>query len=191
MGQSLLAIVAEGKRIRAFVAPTSVQEQVAFSEVASWRPETSLPNDPRNFWTVEYGLTTFGHLFTERQLIALNTFSELVHIARRQIEADASRAGMLTDEEPLRLGGKGALAYAEAVSVYLGFGVSRLSDILNSLCRWESSKTQVRNLFGRQSIPMMYDFGENNVFGNAAGDYRTSLGSIVKVIERFPLHPKG
>lgn len=185
MGQTLLAIVAEGKRIRAFVAPTAEHEQVAFSEDASWRPETSLPNDPRNFWTVDYGLTTFGHLFTERQLIALNTFSDLVHEVRSQIEADASLAGLANSGEPLRFGGTGAKAYAEAVSVYLGFGVSRLSDILNSLCRWESSKTQVRNLFGRQSIPMMYDFGENNVFGDAAGDYRTSLGSIVKVIERF------
>ena len=76
-------------------------------------------------------------------------------------------------------------AYAEAVSVYLAFGVSRLSDIQNSLCRWEASKTQVRNLFGRQAIPMIWDFGENNVFNRNAGDYRTSLGSIVKVIERF------
>lgn len=185
MGQTLLAIVAEGKRIRTFVAPTSEHEQIAFSQVPNWRPETNLPNDPRNFWTVDYGLTTFGDLFTERQLIALNTFSELVHEARSQIESDGLPAGLASSGEPLRFGGNGALAYAEAVSVYLGFGVSRLSDILNSLCRWESSKTQVRNLFGRQSIPMMYDFGENNVFGDAAGDYRTSLGSVVKVIERF------
>jgi len=191
MGQTLLAIVAEGRRIRAFVAPSVEQEQVAFSQSAGWRPETSLPNDPRNFWTVDYGLTTFGHLFTERQLIALNTFSDLVHEARSQIEEDASLAGLANNGAPLRFGGIGAKAYAEAVSVYLGFGVSRLSDILNSLCRWESSKTQVRNLFGRQSIPMMYDFGENNVFGDAAGDYRTSLGSIVKVIERFSPSAEG
>lgn len=185
MGQTLLAIVAEGRRIRAFIAPNSEHERVAFSQVAKWRPETNLPNDPRNFWTVDYGLTTFGDLFTERQLVALNTYSDLVHEARTQIEHDALLSNLANDSVPLRSGGHGAKAYAEAVSVYLGFGVSRLSDILNSLCRWESSKTQVRNLFGRQSIPMMYDFGENNVFGDAAGDYRTSLGSIVKVIERL------
>jgi putative DNA methylase len=32
---------------------------------------------------------------------------------------------------------------------------------------------------------MLWDFGENNPFADAAGDYRTSLSSIVKVIERF------
>jgi putative DNA methylase len=189
MGQTLIAVVAEAKRTRAFIAPTTEQENFAFSAEPKWEPETNLPNDPRNFWTVDYGLTTFGDLFTDRQLVALNTFSDLVHEAREQIEADALASGRSSDQTYLRDGGIGARAYAEAVSVYLGFGVSRLSDIQNSLCRWESSKTQVRNLFGRQSIPMMYDFGENNVFGDAAGDYRTSLGSIVKVIERF--FPKG
>ncbi|WP_037504451.1 DUF1156 domain-containing protein [Sphingobium bisphenolivorans] len=189
MGQRLIAIVADGKRSRAFIAPTIEHERLALSVTPDWEPETSLPNDPRNFWTVDYGLTTFGDLFTDRQLVALNTFSELVHEARAQIEIDALASGLLPEPTFLRDGGRGAKAYAEAVSVYLGFGVSRLSDIQNSLCRWESSKTQVRNLFGRQSIPMMYDFGENNVFGDAAGDFRTSLGSIVKVIDRFC--PKG
>lgn len=185
MGQTLIAIVAEGKRSRAYIAPTQEHEDLAFEAKAQWEPETSLPNDPRNFWTVDYGLTTFGDLFTDRQLVTLNTFSELVHEARVQAEIDGRAAGFGNDPATLRDGGKGAVAYAEAVSVYLGFGVSRLSDIQNSCCRWESSKTQVRNLFGRQAIPMMWDFGENNAFADAAGDYRTSLGSIVKVIERF------
>lgn len=185
MGQTLIAIVAEGKRSRAYVAPTDEHENLAFAAKPEWEPETKLPNDPRNFWTVDYGLTTFGDLFTDRQLVTLNTFSDLVHEALVQAVIDAQAAGFSDDPTPLRNGGTGAIAYAEAVSVYLGFGVSRLSDIQNSLCRWESSKTQVRNLFGRQAIPMMWDFGENNAFADAAGDYRTSLGSIVKVIERF------
>jgi adenine-specific DNA methylase/very-short-patch-repair endonuclease len=79
-----------------------------------------------------------------------------------------------------------AQAYAEAVGVYLGIALSRLTDILNALCRWEVTKTQVRNLFGRQAIPMVWDFAENNVFGNAAGDYLVSLENMVKALERLP-----
>ena len=101
-------------------------------------------------------MATFGDLFTDRQLVALNTFTDLVHEGRAEIERDALAAGLSGDPTPLRDGGTGAKAYAEAVSVYLAFGVSRLSDIQNSLCRWESSKTQVRNLFGRQAIPMLW-----------------------------------
>lgn len=185
MGRTLIAIVATSNGSRIYVEPTDEHSRIAFTATPKRKPETKLPNDPRNFWTVDYGLTTFGDLFTERQLVALNTFSDLLHEVRDEIERNSLNAGLPSDSTVLRDGGSGAKAYAEAVSVYLGFGVSRLSDIQNSLCRWESSKTQVRNLFGRQSIPMMYDFGENNVFGDAAGDYRTSLGSIVKVIERF------
>ncbi|UVV67846.1 MULTISPECIES: DUF1156 domain-containing protein [Brucella] len=191
MGQTLIAIVAEGTRGRAYVEPLPEHVEVARSAKPGWRPEARLPDNPRDFKTPNYGMETFGDLFTDRQLVALNTFSDLVHEARAQIETDALKSGLSSDPTPLRDGGNGAKAYAEAVSVYLGFGVSRLSDIQNSLCRWESSKTQVRNLFGRQAIPMLWDFGENNAFADAAGDYRTSLGSIVKVIERFSPRANG
>ncbi|MCE6075328.1 DUF1156 domain-containing protein [Agrobacterium vitis] len=184
LGEQLIAIVADGRRERIYVAPNEDQILVARSVQASWRPEMTISPDRRAFTPPDYGMETFGDLFTERQLVALNTYSDLVHEARAQIEADAGGA-LSSGPTPLRDGGQGAKAYAEAVSVYLAFGVSRLSDIQNSLCRWESSKTQVRNLFGRQAIPMMWDFGENNVFADAAGDYRTSLNSIIKVIERF------
>ena len=191
MGQTLIAIVAEGKRGRSYVEPVSHHTQVALSAKPKWRPQTSLPTRALGFRIQNYGMATFGDLFTDRQLVALNTFSELVHEARTEIESDARAAGVPDDPNSLCDGGTGTNAYAEAVSVYLAFGVSRLSDIQNSLCRWESSKTQVRNLFGRQAIPMLWDFGENNVFGDAAGDYRTSLGSIVKVIERFNSQASG
>jgi putative DNA methylase len=106
MGQTLIAIVAEGNRSRAYVAPTEAHETLALAAKPKWKPETSLPNDPRNFWTVDYGLTTFGDLFTDRQLVALNTFSDLVHEARAQIETDARIAGFASDLTPLRDGGK-------------------------------------------------------------------------------------
>jgi putative DNA methylase len=76
MGQTLIAIVAEGNRSRAYVAPGSARNAGSVCKPKR-KPETSLPNDPRNFWTVDYGLTTFGDLFTDRQLVALNTFSDL------------------------------------------------------------------------------------------------------------------
>ena len=185
MGHTLIAIVAQGKRGRIYVEPTGDHAQVALSAKPKWKPETSLPISALGFRIQNYGMATFGDLFTDRQLVALNTFSDLVHEARAEIERDALAAGLSDDPTPLRDGATGAKAYAEAVSVYLAFAVSRLADIQNSLCSWESSKTQVRHLFTRQAIPMLWDFGENNVFSDAAGDYRTSLGSIVKVIERF------
>ena len=133
--------------------------------------------------TVRYG-PPGGDLFTPRQLVALTTFSDLVGEAIERVRKDAVAAGLPDDDIPLRDGGTGALGYAQAVGVYLGLGVSRLSDICNALCGWEVSKTQVRHLFTRQAIPMVWDYGENNLFGGAAGDYNTSLMSIVRVMGR-------
>ena len=98
-----------------------------------------------------------------------------------------ARAGRPRSQDArLAEGGAGARAYAEAVGVYLGIALSRLADICNGLCRWEVTKTQVRNLFGRQAIPMVWDYAENNVFAGAAGDYTVSLANMAKALDRMP-----
>ena len=183
MGQTLLAIVAEGNRSRAYVAPSDEHVRVAMSAVPEWVPETSLPNDPRNFWTVDYGLTTFGHLFTDRQLVALNTFSDLVHEARTQIEEDALAAGLDPDHTPLRDGGRGAKAYAEAVSIYLSFLIGQMANHSSTICGWNSPNQQMRSTFSRQALPMTWDFSEVNLFNNSSGGFNSLFTRMVKGFE--------
>ena len=185
MGQQLMAIVAEGRRGRVYLAPDAEHEAIAKQAHAEWRPTAKQPDNPRWFSPPAYGLKTFGDLFTERQLVALTTFSDLISEARERVLSDALAAGLPDDPTRLAEGGCGAAAYADAVATYLGMAVSRLTDICNALCRWESSKTQVRNLFGRQAIPMLWDFAEPNLFAHAAGDFLVSLETMCKVIERF------
>jgi putative DNA methylase len=162
MHQTLIAVVAEGKRGRIYLDPTESAEKVAQSQVPAWKPETLLPADMRAFWTPPYGLKTFGDLFTDRQLVALNTFSDLVHEARSAIEADAKSSGMVGDHAPLRSGGVGAKAYAEAVGVYLAFVVSSQADRMSTICTWDAGGptwgTKTRNTFARQAIPMSVGF---------------------------------
>ena len=184
MGQTLIAIVAEGNRSRAYVAPTETHQTLALSAKPEWKPETSLPNDPRNFWTVDYGLTTFGDLFTDRQLAALNTLSDLAHEAREQIEIDARTGGLPSDPTPLRDGGNGAKAYAEAVSVYLGFAIGKLTDIASTICTWHSGAEhqKIRQTFGRQSLPMTWDYAEGNVFSESSGNFLKQIELISRVV---------
>ena len=191
LGQHLMAIVAEGQSGRVYLSPNAEQARIANVPEPADAPDSDLPEKALGFRVQAYGMTKHKYLFTNRQLTALTTFSELVGEAQRQAEADALAAGRSADPTPLCEGGSGAHAYGEAVGVYLAFGVSRMSDIDNALCRWEVTKTQVRNLFSRQAIPMVWDFAENNIFNNAAGDYVTSLGSIIKVLERFQNQKEG
>ncbi len=187
MGATLMGIVADGRNGRIYVSPTEEHIRAAqCTRPESEYPEQSLPYDPRNIWCVNYGLDTYDKLFTNRQLIALTTFCNLVSEAQEKVEVDAVRNGWINDHIHLCNGGYGARAYAEAISVYLAFGMSRMVNSNNSLCRWTINKTQVIPLFARQAIPMVWDYAENNVFNNAAGDISVALENVAKAIERLP-----
>lgn len=186
MGQKLMAIVAEGTRGRVYLSPTTEQEALAATALPTWRPDNPLPDNPRDFKTPNYGLMTFADLFTPRQLVALTTFSDLVGEARERVYRAAVAAGMPDDDTPLDSGGIGARAYAEAVSVYLGIGVSKLSDYNCVLVTWINQRDQAGHAISKQALPMVWDFPEVNVFAHAAGDLEVSLTGICKVAQSMP-----
>ena len=181
MGEQVCAVVAEGRRSRIYLPPNKTIAEAARIRQPEGVPSQRLPNDPRNFWTVAYGLDTFDKLFTARQLTALTTFSDLVSEARERVLRDALASGM-REGERLEAGGAGAAAYADAVATYLGMAVSRLTDSNNALVTWSSSRDQSRNLFARQAVPMSWDYCEVSPFSGAAGDLGVSLGSISSVL---------
>ncbi|WP_422001199.1 DUF1156 domain-containing protein [Roseovarius mucosus] len=187
MKQTLIAVVAEGKSGRTYLPPSADHEALAKSAQPTWKPETSLPNDPRNFWTVEYGLRTFGDLFTDRQLLLLNTLTECLHEVRKQVAVDASGSFVDSCKESLEDGGNGEAAYADAVSVYLAFAINRSVDRGSSICTWDSSPKMeaLRNTFARQSLPMTWDFAEGNPFSSASGNFSSNVDWVLKVLERF------
>jgi len=168
MGERLMAIVAEGTRGRVYLSPTDEMIQIARSAQPDWKPEHNLPVNPRDFKTPNYGLNTFGDLFTPRQLVALTTFSDLVQEAREKAIADAKAAGLPYDCRGLAKYGAGATAYGEAIAVYLSFAVDRLADYNSSIATWKASGEQVMQTYKRQAIPMTWDFPESNVLGDKA-----------------------
>ncbi|EKF23781.1 hypothetical protein C731_2149 [Mycolicibacterium hassiacum DSM 44199] len=181
IGAKLMAIVAEQDRSRVYLEPTHEHEVAASVCRPENIPSGELPSQALGFRVQAYGFKEYTDLFTPRQLTTLTTFSDLVLEARERVRADALAAG-IPDGDNLEAGGTGAAAYGDAVATYLGMAVSRLADIANSLCRWENTKGQIRNLFARQAIPMVWDYAETTPFGKAAGSYLVSLGSIVKAI---------
>ena len=183
MGAKLLAIVAEGTRNRVYLAPIPEHEAIAHQTRPEWKPETTLPDDPRNFWTPAYGLKTYGDLFTPRQLVALTTFSDLVPEAIARVRADAQAAGMADDGRGLDAGGNGATAYAEAVGVYLAFLVDQVANHASSICGWNHPNTQMRSVFSRQALPMTWDYAEANVFSDSSGSFNNLFERQIKGFE--------
>lgn len=100
MGVHLIAVVGEAKRGRVYVTPNEEHVRAANVDRPDSAPEGDLPKNPRDFKTPNYGLTTWADLFTNRQLVALTTLSDLVTEARNKALADAHAAGLPTRRPP-------------------------------------------------------------------------------------------
>lgn len=183
LGTRLMGIVAEGNRGRVYLSPTPEQELIAHQAVSDWTPEMALPDNPRDFKTPNYGLATFGDLFTPRQLVALATISDLIGEAMPLILADARSVGLRDDGIALSHGGAGASAYAEAVSVYLAFALSRMADYGSSIATWRPKDSAMRSTMPKQAIQMAWDFAEGSPFGASSSGFSECAKVVARVIE--------
>ncbi len=183
MGARLMAIVAEGDRGRVYLAPTAEHEEAARKAQPEWQPDLRLEGKSRQSVS-NYGIDTVGDLFTPRQLVALTTFCDLVTEARGRIRHDAETAGVPDDRRPLHSGGNLATAYAEALGTYLEFAQSKACNRNTSLCLWEHRMDRLVATFGRQALPMVWDYAETNPLAGAGGDFFGTVQSVCEVIEK-------
>lgn len=186
MGARLMAVVVEGQRGRVYLDSTEGFEESAFLAQPEWKPQQELPKNPRWFSPPDYGMPTYGDLFTDRQLVALTTFSDLVSDAREKVLADAIEAGLDADAPRLADGGTGAQAYADAVATYLGLAADKATDYWSGICSWHSSREIVRNTFSRQALPMVWDYAEANPISNSTGNWAACVDWVWKVIAASP-----
>ena len=178
MGTRLMAVVAEGSRGRVYLAPSAEHEGVAFKAEPGWRPTGEVPARLTGGTCVPYGLKQWSDLFTKRQLLALQTFSDLVSDVIPQVQADAVGAGWDDDRRGISDGGLGARAYGEAVGLYLALATDKVADRNSALCAWASLREHARNTFGRQSLPMTWDFAESNPLSDSSGNFEGGVKSI-------------
>lgn len=189
MESQLMAIVAQGPKGRVYLNQDREHTVAANSASPKWQPDALLPDCPRYIAPPLYGMRSFADLFTPRQLMALTTFSDLVSEAREMVLADARKAGHPDDGKGIDDGGSGATAYADAVTTYLAFGVSRLANRASTVCIWNTIGEKVEQTFGRQAIPMTWDFAEANVLSDSTGSWPGSLEWIPKVLDLLPAIP--
>ena len=183
-GERLMAIVAEGARGRVYLSPTDEMERAHHTMQPTWKPDAP----SRGTWASNaqgrhYGFRTFGDYFTLRQLISLTTLSDLVQDAREQVKRDALAGKFRDDGKPIASDGTGATAYADAVSTYLGIIVDKAADYNSTICRWIPGGETLRNTFGRQAIPMTWDYCESNTLGSATGSIDSGVDQIARALE--------
>jgi len=175
IGSRLMAIIADGPRGRIYLPPTPEMESIALKAAPASAPDTNLPEKALGFRVQEYGMIKWRHLFTNRQLLALGTFSDLIGDAVKRAQVEALRAGWSSDNRGLEEGGAGAKAYGEAIGVYLALVVDRCADFNNTMNGWRAGNEKIMNLFSRQAIPMVWDYGEANILADVVGGFPTNL----------------
>jgi len=173
----LMAVVVKGERGRIYLPASMQDEVVADNANPEWKPDVEFLQQALGFRVGNYGMTKWSDLFTRRQLVALTTFSDLVAETREKVRNDALLAGKPDNGKSLHEGGKGATAYADAVATYLGFLVDQQSNQSSTLCGWNNINQQMIVTFSRQTVTMIWDYAECNVFSK-------STGSIWNLLER-------
>ena len=173
MGAQMMAIVAEGENGRIYVEANEEHEKIADVKRIEDIPNGELTGKARVNVSL-YGFNNITDLFTNRQLTALTTFSDLIPKIQEQVIADG-----------------GSKEYSEAMAIYLAFVMDKLADYHSSLCSWNASRDIPRNTFGRQAIPMVWDYAEANPFSNSSGCFDNMLEWVEKSVQIMPAKLRG
>ena len=169
MGEQMTAIIAEGSRRRIYVSPTDKHIETALETEPAWRPSGSLPEQARSISVQIYGFAHWHQLFTERQLMVLTTFSDLMSEIRSLVlEHGAS------------------VEYVDAICTYLALAIGKMTNRGSSFTFWDALTEKLVQVFGRQGIPMIWDFAEGNPFSTSTGNWIGQVDYISKVVERLP-----
>lgn len=187
IGIQLMAVVAKGKQGRHYLRPNEEHIDAARIARPDNVPSSEFPERALGFRVQAYGMTHHADMFTNRQLLALTTFSDLVCAARERVLNEAMAAG-LPEGERLEAGGSGAIAYADSVTTYLALAVSRLVDWCNSLCGWESTGQVSQHLFGSNKISMVWDFSEANTLASSSGSFEACVDVVARSVSQSGHH---
>jgi adenine-specific DNA methylase len=168
MGERMVAVIIEGKDGKDYRL-VEEQDLVAFrmaEAIDVERPREPIEEGQWNVKTWLYGMNTWGSLFNIRQLAVNSTFVETLHEALEIIKNE------IKDKE-----------YQKAIAIYLGLWISKIVSFNATVCIWAATSEIIKNPFGRQAIPMNWDYPEANVISDSSGSASTQLRYMLDVIK--------
>jgi len=177
MGSKLMAIVAEGNSSRVYLSPDENQELLAKSEVPTWQPEQELVGKSADQVPL-YGMTTYGSLFSKRQMNSICEFSNILMRFPQTEVIMNSTPGTQTPPDNISL--------VDAIRVYLTFVLDKLTDYSSSLVTWIPMRETLRSSFGRQALAMVWDFAEVNPFSSSSGNWLSMVDWVCSALQVLP-----
>ena len=194
MGERMVAVVLHhpketGKKYRlATDGDRQIHNKAAAylaEKIAAWSYlESPLPHEPLppkgtlGFRVNLYGIKQWHELFNARQKLVLVTLLEKIKANHERIEADCRELATVTnaDLNPAEL--------AKAIVGYVSLALDREAENSTTLCRWNSTAEKMQGTFGRQALPMVWDYFECNPFGGSVGDWSSLIDLELNGIQR-------
>ena len=187
LGAEVYCRVYDGEKSRRYEPPKTLDSALeSLKAVAGWQPTGSMPTHSQYMGCPRYGIDEWQKLFLPRQLLTISAFVDELEEVRKIVEIDAVKKGLKMGEH-LRDGGKGAIAYAEAITTYLAFAIDRCVDRWNTLSAWDSTTEKTAHMFRMHAFQMTWTFSEVNPFARTAGGWVGQVELISKVIRNLPI----
>ncbi len=174
MGEQMTAVVAEGHRKRLFFSPDTIHIKSALQAAPEWLPTGSLPDKALGFRVQAYGFEKWHQMFTQRQLLGLTTFSDLLKCARDRIARDGA-----------------STEYVNTIVTYIALVLGKVADGGCSFVRWQNAGASVAGLYSRQAVSMIWDFAETNPFSNSTKNWVSQFDLVARSIENLTVPNAG
>lgn len=187
LADRLMGVIADGPKGRVYLAPNNEHEATARigAQQSTQELGQDIPHNPRDIKPPTYGMKVWKDLFTQRQLVALQTLSELLSDVAERARGAASAAGHELGVG-LASGGHDAVAYGEAIQTYLAFSLDKAANYWSNACAWNANREALISTFGRQAIAMVWDYCEANPFSSSTGNFLSGVDSSVKSLNAAP-----
>ena len=171
MGQTLIAVVAHDGKTRHIASPPPNHSEAALSAVPAFEITGTLPRVALGFRVQKYGFKKWSDLFTRRQLASVTTLSRTIE----DVSCELNHQGI--DVE-----------YVKVLKTFFAFALGRVAESNSRLSFWVNSGDKVAGVFGgRQTINMIWDFAEPNIFSNRTQNWMAQIDWIARVLERSPM----
>jgi len=171
LGERIVAVVIEDNRGKGYraVEESDIKAFEAASSLLNYEdvPSESMPDSPDLISGRGWNFKTWGSLFNPRQLVAMQTFVACLHEALEWVKRE------IADDE-----------YRKAIGVYLGLWSSRIAQRSSNVGVWHTSRETLEHPFGRQAIPMTWDYPEANPFSESTGGAEGGIDWMLRVISR-------
>jgi putative DNA methylase len=172
IGYRLMAVAATVDGRRVYRAPGAIEEAAGINVPEVVVPTIAQPENPRWFSTPRFGFDDFASLYLPRQLLMLHTFAELVAELRDELIAEGARRER-----------------ADGIVTLLGLAVGQLAATGSTQTRWRLrtvAHAKAEGAFGRNDIPMNWDFAETYFESESVGDWRDTCRSVTRALQYTP-----